>query len=68
MGSPAIDLAHLSDRFYRSRQSVVSASSEGGKSLGLAIVKRVAELHCGKVSVISKPALGATVRLSLPWS
>lgn len=68
MGSPAIDLAHLSDRFYRSRQSVVPSSSEGGKSLSLTIVKRVAELHCGKVSVMSKPALGTKVTLSLPWS
>jgi len=66
LGSPAVDLAQLSDRSYRSRQSVAPASSEGGKSLGPAIVKRIAELYDGRVSVMSKPVLDTTVTLSLP--
>lgn len=65
-GIAAADLAHLFDRFYRSRQSVEPASSEGGKGLGLAIVKRVTELHGGEVSVASEPGHGTKVTISLP--
>ena len=64
-GIAAVDLPHLFDRFYQSRQSVAPATGEGGKGLGLAIVKRIAELHGGAVSVASERGVGTTVTLSL---
>ncbi|MES2098985.1 MAG: HAMP domain-containing sensor histidine kinase [Pseudomonadota bacterium] len=65
-GIAAADLPRLFDRFYQSRQSVAPATGEGGKGLGLAIVRRIAELHHGAVSVASAPGEGTTVRFSLP--
>jgi signal transduction histidine kinase len=65
-GIAAVDLPHLFDRLYQSRQSVVPATGEGGKGLGLAIVKRIAELHGGAVKVESQPGAGTKVTLSLP--
>ena len=64
-GIAAVDLPHLFDRFYQSRQSVAPATGEGGKGLGLAIVKRIAELHGGAVSVASERGVGTTVTVSL---
>ncbi len=64
-GIAMVDLPHLFDRFYQSRQSVAPATGEGGKGLGLAIVKRIAELHGGAVSVTSERGTGTTVTLSL---
>ena len=65
-GIPAADLPHLFDRLYQSRDSVAPASSDEGKSLGLAIVKRIAELHRGHLQVHSTPGQGTTVTLELP--
>ena len=65
-GIAAIDIPHLFDRFYQSRQSVAPATGEGGKGLGLAIVKRIVELHGGQVAVTSVPGAGTRVTLTLP--
>ena len=64
-GIAGVDLPHLFDRFYQSRQSVAPATGEGGKGLGLAIVKRIAELHGGEVAVASPPGRGTVVTISL---
>ena len=63
-GIAAADLPHLFDRFYQSRQSVASATGEGG--LGLAIAKRIAKLQDGAGSVVNRLGEDAQVRLSLP--
>jgi len=68
-GIAAAELPHLFDRLYqgpRARSSVAPASSEEGKGLGLAIVRRIAELHGGRVAVASTPGQGTTVSLELP--
>ena len=68
-GIAATELPHLFDRLYqgpRARSSVAPASSEEGKGLGLAIVRRIAELHGGSVSVASTPGQGTTVSLAVP--
>ena len=69
-GIPAADLPQLFDRLYRShatsRASVAPASSDEGKGLGLAIVRRIAELHRGHVQVHSTPGQGTAVTLELP--
>lgn len=56
-------LPHLFDRFYRADASRSSSENTG---LGLAIVKTIAELHGGKVAVISIPGKGSTFTLSIP--
>jgi signal transduction histidine kinase len=65
-GIPASDVPHLFDRFYQSRQSVAPATGEGGKGLGLAIVRRIAELHGGDVVVTSELGAGTKVAITLP--
>ena len=65
-GIAPADLPHLFDRLYQSRDSVAPASSEEGKGLGLTIVKRIVELHGGKVSVASEQGRGTTVTIELP--
>jgi signal transduction histidine kinase len=65
-GIDAADLPHLFDRYYQSRQSVAPATGEGGRGLGLAIVRRIAELHGGSVSISSRLGEGTLVVLALP--
>ena len=68
-GIAAAASPRLFDRLYqgpRARSSVAPASSEEGKGPGLAIVRRIAELHGGSVAVASTPGQGTTVSLVLP--
>ena len=65
-GIAEADLPHLFDRFFQGRPGVAPASGEGGKGLGLAIVRRIAELHGGEVTVASAAGRGTTVSFSLP--
>ena len=39
-----------------------------GTGLGLALVKRLTEMHGGSVSVVSQPDQGSRFTVSLPWS
>ena len=64
----ADELPQLFDHFYQSRQNVAPASAEGGKGLGLAIFRRIAQLHGGEVSIRSRPGTGITVEFWLPCS
>jgi two-component system heavy metal sensor histidine kinase CusS len=57
------DLPHLFDRFFRSR---AARASGRGVGLGLAIVRRIAELHGGSVTVESEPGRGTVVRMNFP--
>jgi two-component system heavy metal sensor histidine kinase CusS len=57
------DLPQLFDRYYRSK----SARDSGrGVGLGLAIVRRIVELHGGKVDVQSERNVGTAVRMIFP--
>lgn len=57
------DIDHIFDSFYRADQS--RNSSTGGSGLGLSIVKRIIEKHCGEVSVDSKKNEGTIVIFNL---
>jgi two-component system heavy metal sensor histidine kinase CusS len=56
-------LPFLFDRFYRADAARSSAESTG---LGLAVVRSIAELHGGSVTVHSTVGQGATFTLSIP--
>jgi signal transduction histidine kinase len=57
-GIAAEDLPHLFERFYR--------RSAGGHGLGLAIVRRIIDLHAGTVTAHSEVGAGTQVRIRLP--
>jgi two-component system heavy metal sensor histidine kinase CusS len=62
-GIPPEDIPQLFDRFFRSR---AARASGRGVGLGLAIVRRVTELHGGGVTVESEPGRGTVVRMTFP--
>jgi len=63
-GIPEGELPFVFDRFYRSP----SARTQPGNGIGLAIVKRVAELHGGDVWARNEPTGGAVVGFSVAIS
>jgi signal transduction histidine kinase len=50
----------------RAFTSLLQSARPGGTGLGLAVVRRVAEVHRGTVSLRSQPGAGATFRVTLP--
>jgi len=60
------DLPHLFDRLYQARASTAPATAPEGKGLGLAIVRRIVELHRGTVAVRSTQGQGTVVTIGLP--
>jgi signal transduction histidine kinase len=63
-GIPAQHLPHIFERFYRVEQE--GTEKDGGAGLGLAICKRIAELHGGRITVESKPGRGSKFTVYLP--
>jgi signal transduction histidine kinase len=57
VGIPAKDLAHIFDRFYQVDQS----RTNDGYGLGLAVVKRIVDLHGWTIDVHSKTKKGTTI-------
>ena len=55
-GIASEDLPHIFNRFYRGSES---RHPNGEAGLGLAIAKSLVEAHGGKISVVSKPGMGA---------
>lgn len=55
-------IGHIFDRFY---QGDLSHTAEGN-GIGLTVVKRIAELHGGSVSVYSEPGIGTNFKVILP--
>ena len=58
------DLPHIFNRFYRTDQ--VRRKSQGGLGLGLAIARRIVELHGGELTASSPPGQGACFTFSVP--
>jgi len=63
-GIPAEDLPHIFDRFYKA-----GAEDSGGNEsvgLGLAIARRILELHGSEIRVVSKEHHGTRFQFNLP--
>lgn len=58
-GISPVDLPHVFDRFYKSKES-------RGSGLGLAIVKSLVEAHGGEVSADSRAGRGTSITIILP--
>jgi signal transduction histidine kinase/serine phosphatase RsbU (regulator of sigma subunit)/DNA-binding NarL/FixJ family response regulator len=65
VGIAAGEIERIFDRFYRS-QNVAGRSMEG-TGIGLALVRELARLHGGDVSVESAPGAGAAFTVSVPF-
>jgi signal transduction histidine kinase len=63
-GIPAKDLDRIFERFYRVDEA--RGRERGGAGLGLAIVRRLVELHGGRVWAESVEGEGATFTFTLP--
>jgi signal transduction histidine kinase len=59
------DLPHIFERFYKADKA--RDRSLGGNGLGLSLVKKIIELHEGKISVDSEPGKGTTFEIFLPY-
>ncbi len=59
------DLPHIFERFYRADTSRTKGRKEG-YGLGLAIAKKIVDLHGGTIDVASQPAKGSTFQVRLP--
>lgn len=63
-GIASEELPHVFRRFWRSQKS--RSQKYGGTGIGLAICKRLVELHQGEISVESKLGVGTTFKFFLP--
>lgn len=63
IGIPAADQEKIWQRFY---QVDSARSNENGSGLGLSMVKQIANLHGGYMSLSSEPGKGSTFTLHLP--
>ena len=61
-GIPAAHISRIFDRFYR----VDPSRSTEGTGLGLALVKSIADLHAGSISVESEVGRGTAVTIRFP--
>jgi signal transduction histidine kinase/ligand-binding sensor domain-containing protein/DNA-binding response OmpR family regulator len=65
IGIREADLEHIFEQFYQAR-TPIDGKYQQGTGLGLALAKSIAELHKGKVSVLSEEGKGATFSVLFP--
>lgn len=63
-GIPAADVDRVFEKFYRVAR--LEDADTPGTGLGLALVREIAELHSGSVTIQSQAGAGSTFTLSLP--
>jgi signal transduction histidine kinase len=61
-GIVAADLPHVFERFFRGDK----ARAVGGNGLGLALAKRIVDLHGGRITATSAPGHGSVFTVHLP--
>jgi two-component system, OmpR family, sensor histidine kinase VicK len=64
VGISAEDQAHLFEPFYK----IGNGKNASGAGLGLAIAKRIVDLHRGTITLHSEVGVGTTVTVTLPLS
>ncbi len=64
IGMKSNEMDRIFDEFYRI--DVSRSKEKEGFGLGLSIVKKIVELHGGRISVKSVPSKGTTVKITLP--
>ena len=57
------ELSDLWNRYYRGTST---KEKPEGSGLGLAIAKQIVTLHCGEITVRSKPGAGTRFTITLP--
>ena len=65
-GIPAHEIPYLFERYYRSEDG--RRMSPEGTGLGLPLARAIVEAHNGQIAVVSAPARGTTVTVTLPMS
>jgi signal transduction histidine kinase len=60
------ELPHIFERFYRIDEA--RSTSTGGMGLGLALARRIIELHNGQIEVTSTLDEGSTFRVKFPYA
>jgi len=65
-GIPENEISEIFERYKKSKTEPKQSSE--GAGLGLAIAKKIVELHDSAISVISKPNLGTTFQFQLPMA
>ncbi|GAC1550043.1 MAG: ATP-binding protein [Herpetosiphon sp.] len=63
-GIPANHLPHIFDRFYRADPA--RSGAVRGAGIGLAIARWIAQVHGGRIEVVSEPGVGSTFTVYLP--
>lgn len=63
-GIPAEDLPHIFDRYYQGCRD--ASGNNGSTGLGLAIARRILELHGSEIRVVSQEQQGARFDFELP--
>lgn len=63
-GIPADELAHITERFYRTRDTV--RRRVRGVGLGLSLVQTVIDEHGDSLTIASEPGSGTQVDVLLP--
>jgi signal transduction histidine kinase len=66
IGIPASAFPHLFEEFYQVEESSFESKLREGTGLGLALTKRLVELHGGSVHVESEPQKGSVFTLRFP--
>ncbi|MBN1755440.1 hybrid sensor histidine kinase/response regulator [bacterium] len=62
IGIPQAKLPFIFDQFFRVKRS----KNEEGTGLGLCIVKKIIDAHCGTITVQSEPDNGTVFKIKLP--
>jgi signal transduction histidine kinase len=64
IGIPPEELPHIYEEFFRGQEAKKAVAH--GTGLGMAIVKRVVEMHLGKIEVESRPGKGTRFAVVFP--